>query len=443
MPAGVRDTGVAGGATLNAAGQLAAAASGAAMGIVVARLLGPDGTGSFNVILAALLVAYAFSSLGLPTGLTYYVGNRTLPAGDAFRHAAIGSAAVGVVGFAIAIGLGAAGGSGPLQRIPLGTVALGLAALPFFLAWMTASGVAIATQRYRLAAIMPAAQGVAALVGVAALAPWLDLEGAVAAVAASHVAVAIGVFAWSTRAQPATPGWLRNSPTALRRANAFGWKVYVTQALTIICQRADLFVLNGYAAAASVGQYSIAVAATLTGTLVPRALAMVVFPRMAHLDALEPAVRVPTIVKSVRHVVLIAVGTGALMAPALFLIPIIYGDDFSPAVALGLILVPGVIALAIQGVLASIIIGLGRPDYQLRVGLAITPPTLAAYFVLIPALGPEGAALASTLSYGASAVLTLVYLRRVVALPPLRSLVPTREEIRDYRQVVRSVRRRG
>jgi O-antigen/teichoic acid export membrane protein len=436
------DRGVAGGATINALAQVSAAVAGALMGVVVARLLGPDGTGSFNVILAAVLVGYAFSSLGLPTGLTYYVGNRTLAPGDAMRYAVIGSALVGTAGAAIGLLVAIAGGSGPLQRIPLGTFALGLAALPFFIAWMTASGVAIAIERYGIAAAVAAGQASIALFGALVLTPWLDLAGAVAAVTASHVAVAALVFAWSVRRLPASRAWVRNAPAALRAANAFGWKVYVTQALTIICQRADLFVLNAYVAAASVGHYAIAVAATLTGTLVPRSLATVVFPRIAKLGALSPTARLPTIVKSVRHVSLIAIATAFVMAPALLLIPLVYGDDFSPAVDLGLILVPGVAALAVQGVLASILVGLGRPDYLLRVGLIVTPPTFVAYIALIPALGPEGAALASTLSYFASALLTYRYLRRAVALPPLRALAPTRDELNDYRVLLQSVRSR-
>jgi O-antigen/teichoic acid export membrane protein len=130
------------------------------------------------------------------------------------------------------------------------------------------------------------------------------------------------------------------------------------------------------------------------------------------------------------------------MVPALFLIPLVYGEEFSPAVELGLIFVPGVAALAVQGVLTSVIVGLGRPDYLLRVGLTVTPPTLAAYFLLIPALGAEGAALASTLSYTSSAALTLVYLRRAVTLPSLRALLPTQEELTDYRLLVSEARSR-
>lgn len=433
---------IAGGATLSAGGQVAGAVAGATMGIVVARVLGPAGTGSFNVVLAALLVMFSFSTLGVPTGLTYYVSNGQLRAGDAFRHALVGASVLGLAGFLFALGVAALGDSGPFQRIPLGTVALGMAALPFNVIWVTCAGLAVAIERYTLAAAVPALQALAALVGVAVLVPFLGLAGAVGAVAGSHLLVAGALTVWAVRRLPATPGWLGQSGTALRKANAFGWKVYVTAGLNMLIQRADLFILNAFVASASVGHYAIAVAATLTGTLVPRGLALVVFPRVTRLDAVGPAIRRPTIVKSVRHAVLVAVMTAVLMAPALLLIPFVYGRDFSPAVELGLILVPGVSALSVQSVLAAVVIGLGRPRDQLTVALLVAPPTLVAYVLLIPELGASGAALASTLSYVASAVLTLHYVRRATPLPTLRGLLPTRAELADYRMVLRRIRER-
>src|SRR3954463_12765725 len=86
----VDDPGIAGGAALNAGGQVAAAVAGALTGIAVARLLRPAGPGSVNVLLAALLLGYAVCTLGVSTGLTYRVSSGAVSAGAAFRHALVG-----------------------------------------------------------------------------------------------------------------------------------------------------------------------------------------------------------------------------------------------------------------------------------------------------------------------------------------------------------------
>src|SRR4051794_9903804 len=182
----VDDPGIAGGAALNAGGQVAAAVAGALTGIAVARLLGPSGTGSFNVLLAALLLGYAVCTLGVSTGLTYRVSSGAVSAGAAFRHALVGASVLGLAGIAIALAVASIGDSGPLQRIPLGTVALGMAALPFFLGWMAMSSLAIAVQRYAVAAAAPAGPAGAPLAGGLVLTPPLRLTGGGAAATRSH-----------------------------------------------------------------------------------------------------------------------------------------------------------------------------------------------------------------------------------------------------------------
>src|SRR4051794_2320136 len=167
----VDDPGIAGGAALNAGGQVGAAVAGALTGIAVARLLGPSGTGSFNVLLATLLLGYALCTLGVSTGLTYRVSSGAVSPGAAFRHALVGASVLGLAGIAIALVVAGLGDSGPLQRIPLGTVALGMAALPFFLGWMAMSSLAIAVQRYAAAAAAPAGQAGALPAGVLVLTP--------------------------------------------------------------------------------------------------------------------------------------------------------------------------------------------------------------------------------------------------------------------------------
>jgi Na+-driven multidrug efflux pump len=59
------------------------------------------------------------------------------------------------------------------------------------------------------------------------------------------------------------------------------------------------------------------------------------------------------------------------------------------------------------------------------------------YVVLIRAYGVNGAAVASSISYAASALLLALYLRRADGQPLLARLVPGRREIDDYRAFAR------
>jgi O-antigen/teichoic acid export membrane protein len=150
--------------------------------------------------------------------------------------------------------------------------------------------------------------------------------------------------------------------------------------------------------------------------------------------------------KSLRHAVLVVAAATVVLALVLVLLVVpVYGPGFEPAVALGLILLPGVALLGIAGPLAASVVGRGRPGLALAITLATTPLTIALYATLIPALDATGAALASTISYATTFVLWVIVYGRVTGMPVLPALMPTRSELADYRALwpVIAARARG
>ena len=179
-----------------------------------------------------------------------------------------------------------------------------------------------------------------------------------------------------------------------------------------------------------------ATSVTALGQLMPRALASVVMPRVAALDAgTERAALDMVVVKSVRHAVLMALGMSVVLAAGLLLVPLVYGPEFEGAIVLGLLLIPGISFIAVGAVLSSTIVGKGKPQYSLYNVLMVTPVTLGLYAALIPALGSVGAALASSVSYIATTVVAWHYFRRVTGLTT-SALRPGADEIRDYRALI-------
>jgi O-antigen/teichoic acid export membrane protein len=302
------------------------------------------------------------------------------------------------------------------------------------LSWTLTSYLAVSLDRYEVYAIGSAAQTVVTLALVGVLVPLGDVTGAVIALAAGNVAVAVGLFAWGRVHVPvAASSWLRTTWHDLSRATRFGVKAYLTNALSLLNQRADLLVLNAVAASATVGYYSVALSVTSMMFLLPRALSAVILPRIAALDTgTSDAERDMVTVKGVRHSTLVSVVIGLLIAAGSFAIPLIFGSAFEPAIALSLILLPGSALLGISNVMWSVVTGKGRPQYALYAMAIVTPPTIALYVVLIPALGATGGALASTLSYTATAVAGLYYFRRATGITDVGALLPGRAELADY-----------
>lgn len=441
---------VSSGAAMVTVSNVVTAAGGGLIGVVVARALGPGGAGSFNVVLSAVVILQVFSTLGLEVGVSYYVGGGRWPPADALRQAQVAAAVLGALAALIGFGAMAALEGSAFEGVDAAAAALGAGSLPFVLSWTYSSYLALAVDNYELAAIAPVAQTLVTLVLTVALAPLVGLTGALVAFLAGNALVAVALVVASKRRLPRpSPSWLRGTPRAVRRAALFGTKAQLSSALQFVNQRIDLLVLNAVASGAAVGHYAIAVSVTMLGMLLPRALSSVVVPRIASLDAgATPEERDYLIGKSARHGVIVVVATALVLAAAMPLIPIVYGGGFGASVGLGFLLLPGVAAFGYGNILSATVVGKGAPGYALRVAAFVTPPTLVMYATLIPAWHAVGAAIASVLSYTATAALMAWYFRKVTGLPLLRTTVPRADDLRDYRHLVHEAtagvrRRRG
>jgi O-antigen/teichoic acid export membrane protein len=435
-----------GGAVMAAASRVLVAVTGATTTIFVARLLGPEGAGGYAIAQSLILMGMVLTTLGVEHGIQYYVSSHRWGARSAYRSAQRVAVVSGLAGAVLGVLLRLAFPA-PFGGLSVASTAVACAALPFTLSWFYGTSIAVATDRYEAFAIPPALQSSLALVLVAVLAAVAGLPGAVAGFALAHVltAGASRVLMRRDLNADADRAGDQDARGQLRRAVRFGIKGYAANALQVVNFRADLFVLAGYATAADVGHYAVAVAVTTILWLLPQALNDVLFPRVAALSARAGTAageetRAFVEAKSLRHVVLIIVCSTLVLAAALLLLVVpVYGEDFQPAVDLGLILLPGVAAIGLSGTLTATIVGRGHPGYTLAITLVTTPLTLALYLLLIPAFDATGAALASTISYVATFLLAAVFYRRATGARVLPRLLPTRSELADYRALMPAI----
>ena len=381
-----------------------------------------------------LLLLTVATTLGVEHGIVYYVSSGKWDPRAAYRTALGMAIVMGLVGAVVGLALRIAVPSA-FAGLSVWLVAVVVAALPFALAWLYASYVALATDRYEAFVLPPFVQAAGALALAVPGALLYEVDGAVIGMAGSTVLVGVGTVVWANRGLP------RGRSTEhglLRRAISFGLKGYAANALQLLNYRLDLFVLATVASTASVGQYSVAFAVTSVVWLLPGALAAVLFPRVAHLHARDDASAGEQLemveAKSARLGTIVALASGAFVALALvFLVEPLFGAEFAPATELGLILLPGATLIGIAGVMSSTIVGRGKPVYSLYSALIVTPVTIALYLWLIPWLDATGAALASTISYSLSFVVASGFYYRATGrrIGPL--LIPSRSELDDLR----------
>ena len=400
---------------------------------VTARLLGPAGKGYYSTLLLLAGIFVIFFSAGLGeaaivlTGRGRYSRNE---ATSATMLATLALAVVGAVGF-IAVTYLAVGAEGSNQRA---AVLIGAALIAVNVQYNTTAAFLLAQERVVLVAVLAI---VAAAVGTAAV--WilvavggLGTAGAlVCSVIGSGVALTATVLALHRAGVALAPRW---QPAYLRAAFPFGASLQISNLLVMMTARVDLIFVYRLADAAEAGSYSVALTIGTIVASVPTALSYASFPRLAAVEEEEATALTAQLF---RVGMLSAVLCGAAVAVASpVLIPLVFGEEYSPAVLPTLLLVPGGVLWSGQWILCRASAARGSPR-PLLVSFVVSCLTMVALdLILIPPFGGSGAALASLTASAVGLLLSFWYYRR--SGWRWAALVPRRQ---DVTALVTTVRR--
>ncbi len=171
----------------------------------------------------------------------------------------------------------------------------------------------------------------------------------------------------------------------------------------VIYSRLDQLALAALLPTSSLGLYAVAV--TWGSAVVPllNAIGSATFPRIAA-DG-ESDRQWETLAKAVRMAVLVALALGMLMLAATpWAIPLVFGPEFGKAVPAAAVFVVGGMVCGITQVMEEGLRGLGRPRAVLRAELTGAVVMALVLWLLLPAGGLTGAALASLAGYAAAAL---------------------------------------
>jgi O-antigen/teichoic acid export membrane protein len=416
--------------------------AGAALSIVLARTIGPTANGHYTLLGTLVALVELVFSLGLSAGIVYEVSRRRWSVRQAFHRCYAAGFSLGLAGFAVGLGAFLLMHDSVFRGISVDLAIVALACLPPTLAYMYADSILLARERYESYAGLELSHSATLLVVGVGLAIPFGVTGAVIGLpAAACVGAAIGALLLTREIARDT---VVDRGDSLKRATRFGLQSWGSNLLQQISYRFDVLILGAFATAGAVGVYSVALTAASLAWVLPQALQIVVFPRVASLDEATVAGEMTLeesdagLAKAVRHGVLLTLPAGVIVSLLLLVgVPLLYGPKFHQTIWLGFVLLPGTLMFGVAKILSSAIAGRGFPRYTLYAGAISAPVTLALYFGLIPALHAWGAAIGSSLSYGLTALVTLVFFRRVTALGVREAFVPRAEDLADYGGLVR------
>lgn len=215
----------------------------------------------------------------------------------------------------------------------------------------------------------------------------------------------------------------------LRAALRFGAVNEGAFLLVALSERLDLLIVYALANEREAGIYAIALTIGGIVSYAPAALTNAAFPRMAHLpdaDALALTARVTRLTVTVS---LLGAVAGFLTIP--FIIPLLFGPDFSPSVRPTLILLINAILWSAGWSLARATAAQGHSHVYIAAFGAHVATMVALDVLLIGRYGASGAAVGAVGGSTVGLVVCLAWYVRWSGIETLRTFVPTPRDVKD------------
>lgn len=214
----------------------------------------------------------------------------------------------------------------------------------------------------------------------------------------------------------------------IRQIMDYSIKAHLSNAITYLNYRIDNLILNRISGPNPVGLYSISVGLSERLWIPSVAIGSVIFSRIASLD--EGDIRREEITPlTTRFVLWLSILIALIAAPILvFLIPILYSEEYIGSIQPLLLLIPGTIAFNVGRILSNDIAGRGKPEINMILSAIALVINIGANIILIPKFNASGAALASTISYTSLAILVIIAYSRISTVHWFTILIPKKSD---------------
>ncbi len=399
-------------------------------GVITARWLGPSGKGLFSSLTFLAALVMQAGSLGLGDAAIVMVGQRKARLQEAVSVTValtLCSAAVGTVVFWSGAMLWFRHDLDAVRSaILVASLGFPVSLFGYVLSFMLSARQMLVANSLVLGTTSAATA--LGLVLFVAVVPLGITGGAIAGVFGAAAGMAVGFVLLTRAGLSLRPRW---KPEYVGAALRYGISVEASYLVTVMFLRVDLLFAYALAGSAAAGQYSVALTISALVALLPIAMSHATFPRLANVANEEANDLTGQVCRYGVAAAVVAAALLALVTPVA--VPLLFGQDFVPAVPPTLILLGGGVLWATQWIVCRAAAARGRPGLLLGsfgLGLVVM---VALDYLLIPRIGITGAALAALAGPAAGLVLALIgYHRSPWWDRPLTVFVPRPTDFRAF-----------
>ena len=377
------------------------------IGIIISRVLGPEGRGLYTSVLVIPLIVVSFATFGIRRSAIFHIGRKLFDIQDIVSTvyslllitSIIGIIVSSIVYFVI---------DNSDYTYPL--IILALLTIPVRLAIGYSRGIFLGKEQFNYANRLNWMPVFLNLIFVAALVWWAELSvmGAILAIFISYLIVSVYALVIIGRSVRIKIAFIREiSKSMLKLGGVYALAFFVMQ----LNYRLDILLLEQMSTFSEVGYYSLGVSIAERLWQLPFAMGIVIMSRSANVEDEDILNR--DVARILRVSFLIAIFAAVLLyliAP--WIVPLLYGKRFIPSIEIVQFILPGIVMFVIFRILNARIAGMGKPIITVYVFLPALLLNVILNYLWIPEYGGLGAAMATNISYIAGTIaFVLVFLR--------------------------------
>jgi O-antigen/teichoic acid export membrane protein len=380
-------------------------------GIVIARLLGPEGRGLVAALTVPAGLAASLAELGTRQATAYHVGRNTFPLPQ------LVATLLGMLPFASALAILGSLGYYRLSNLgshPFTFELLAVAAVPSSIGTAYVTGVLLGRgkiTRFSRASWMPAVITLLfVLIGAWGLG-W-NIRGILIGTALGN-AVGFG-YALSILRKEA-PLAVKLDRTIVRAVQRLGLTYALATFVLLLLLKVMILLLSRLSTLAEVGLYAQAAAIAEIVLEIPTMMTAILFSRaVMATDKDAMSRKVATLARvTLVFTVMVSMGVG-ITAP--FIFPLIYGESYAASGTICILLLPGVVGLVFFRLIQQDIHARGKAWITTAVAIPTLILTVAMGYVLALEYGAAGAAVASSTGYVLAAIVYAFAYTRLIGI---------------------------
>lgn len=364
-----------------------------ATAICVSRI-GPGGQGMYFLGMTFCGIVVQFSTLGLHNSQVYQWSRdrNSLPllVGNILAASTIVSALVGGMILAVSFAVGWADANSLLPLL------LGAAIVPARMFFTLGSSLLITMNRVRAFNLSLLLNNVLVFGAAVIVTCWRPSVESFLVGTLLATLISAGLLFRFLRSKCSAP--IRIDVSVLRDAIAMGFSSYLVCLLTFLVMRLNVFLLEQFSGAESVGQYSIAIQIMDVLLLVPGSFNLILFPRLVE----SPELKSRLTWQSIGTItVVMTVSLAATVVLAGPMIGLLYGEAFASANVIVVSLLPATVFASLVNVIQPYFGTKKVPAFMVYYWSAGVLVLLVSSCWLIPHYAESGAGWSLSTAYGA------------------------------------------